>query len=34
MDLTGISMLSAVAFLGILLVGVYYALKKETILWI
>jgi NADH:ubiquinone oxidoreductase subunit 3 (subunit A) len=34
MDFGGMAMLSAVAFMGILLVGVYYALKKEAILWI
>ena len=34
MDLTSMTMLSAVSFLAILLVGVYYALKKEVILWI
>jgi NADH:ubiquinone oxidoreductase subunit 3 (subunit A) len=34
MDLWGISALSAFAFLVIGLVGVYYALKKEAILWI
>ena len=34
MNLTDMTMLSAVSFLAILLVGVYYALKKEVILWI
>jgi NADH:ubiquinone oxidoreductase subunit 3 (subunit A) len=34
MDLMSMTMLSAVSFLAILLVGVYYALKKEVILWI
>jgi NADH:ubiquinone oxidoreductase subunit 3 (subunit A) len=34
MDLVGISAVSMVAFLVIGLAGVYYALKKEAILWI
>jgi NADH:ubiquinone oxidoreductase subunit 3 (subunit A) len=33
-DMLSIQMLSAFIFLAILLVGVYYALKKEVILWI
>jgi NADH:ubiquinone oxidoreductase subunit 3 (subunit A) len=33
-DMLSMSMISAFAFLAILLVGVYYALKKEVILWI
>jgi len=33
-DMFIMPIISAVAFLGILLVGVYYALKKEVILWI
>ena len=34
MDLLGQAALSALAFIVIGLVGVYYALKKEAILWI
>lgn len=33
-DMLSMSMISAFVFLAILLVGVYYALKKEVILWI
>ncbi|MGD0817703.1 MAG: NADH-quinone oxidoreductase subunit A [Methanomassiliicoccales archaeon] len=34
MDLLGVSALSAISFIAILLIGVYYALRKEAILWI
>ena len=33
-DMLSLPIVSAFAFLAILLVGVYYALKKEVILWI